>query len=165
MKTIIIDDENWFKKASFQDIKMLGIRVLGIPATCFMSKQSEEFKRALVRQTFVQKCDYGQVVKIEEISNPFGTPKRKRSRNLSVLEGEYVFIKNTCRAPKDDIRHEMMAVIQTHTTFENARADFDKRYGVNTKFKSTGKSMFDFESMLGWALKCGWIERRDENGS
>lgn len=166
LKTIIIDDEGWFKKANMQDIRMLGIRGLGIPAESMMSKQSEHFKRSLVRQMFVQKYDYGQVVKIEEISNPFGQPKRKRSKTTAtILKGGYVFVKNTLRAPVGDIRHEMMAVIQEKSTFEDAIAEFDRRYGVNTKFKSTGKSMFDFNGFVGWALKCGWINRRDEDGT
>lgn len=165
MKTIIIDDEKWFTKANFNDIKMLGIRALGIPATSFASKQSEQFKRALVRQTFVQNHDYGQVVNIQEISNPFGQPKRKRSRNVAVFKGEYRYIKNGLRAPQNDIRWEMMQVLGEKSTFEEAIAEFDRRYGSNTKFKSTGKSTFDFNAMIAWALKLKWIERMEEYGT
>lgn len=159
MKTIIIDDEKWFTQASFNDIKMLGIRALGIPAASFSSTQSEQFKRALVRQTFVQKCDYGQVINIEEISNPFGQPKRKRSATKVDLVGKYAFIKNGLRAPDKDIRWEMMKVLEEHTSFEEATTEFDKRYGANTKFKSTGKAFFDFYGLTNWALKNNWIER------
>lgn len=162
MKTIIIDDEKWFTTASFNDVKILGIRALGIPATSFNSTQSEHFKRSLVRQMFVQNYDYGQVVNIQEISNPFGQPKRKRSKNTSVLKGAYRYIKNGLRAPENDIRWEMMKVLEEKSSFEEAIAEFDRRYGANTKFKSTGKAMFDFHGMTTWALKNNWIERIDD---
>lgn len=157
MKTLIITDESWFKKASFQDIKMLGIRFLGIPADRFSSTQSEHFKRSLVRQVFVQKCDYGQVVTIEEINNQISTNKRKSKPRGTLPTGKYLFVQNRLRAPEGDIRHEMIKVLSWNNTFEDARADFDKKYGITTKFKSTGKLTFDFNSMVSWALKCGWI--------
>lgn len=163
MSTVIIQDEQWFKNASFKDIKMLGIRELGIPADRLTPSpgRSEQFLRSLVCQAYVRKNDYGQVVKIQEISNPFGQPKRKRSRTVSVYAGPYVYVKTGLRAPKDDIRWEMMSVLQEKSTFEEAQAEFDRRYGVNTKFKGTGKSTFDFIEFIGWSLKLGWIEREN----
>lgn len=158
MKTILIDDEKWFTRASFNDVKLLGIRGLGIPAKCFDSKQSDQFKRALVRQRFVQLCDYGQVVTIQELSNAFVPLKRKRTVSKTELTGEYRYMKCALRCPPNDIRWQMMEVLKENTDFSKAIQQFDKMYGSGTKFKSTGKQTFDFHGMIKWALKLGWIE-------
>lgn len=165
MKVVKVTNEKWFRNAPFGDVKMLGIKCLGVPADRFMSTQSEQFKRALVRQMFIKKFQYGHEFEMEEISNPFGVPKRKRSRVSPVPSGEYRFVKNRLRCPKEDIRWEMMAVLQEKTTFEEAIAEFDGKYGKSLKFKSSGKSSFDFIGMINWALKSGWIEKEICDGT
>ena len=160
MKTVRIINERWFRTAPFHDVKMLGIKFLGVPADRFVSTQTENFKRALVRQMYnKQYGEYGKEFEIPESSNPFGAPKRRRSKVYPVFVGEYRFVKNGLRAQKEDIRWQMMEVVKKNTTFEAAIEEFANQYGSNTKFKTAGKLEFDFQGMLGWAEKLGWIMR------
>ena len=156
MKKIRVINNRWFKTAEFHEVKMLGIKHLNIPADRFITKQNENFKRVMVRMQYDRMFEYGKEFEIQEISNPFGVPKRRRS-TATALSGEYTFVKNGLRAQKDDIRWEMMKVLKNNTTFEAANAEFASQYGSNIKFKSTGKLEFDFRSFMAWAEKCGWI--------
>jgi hypothetical protein len=156
MKKIRVINSRWFKTAEFSDIKMLGIKHLHIPADKFLSRQNENFKRVLVRMVYEKQFEYGLEFEIQEISNPFGIPKRKRAAT-NILSGEYQVLNVRLRAPKDDIRWEMVKVLKGNTTFEAASAEFASQYGSNIKFKSTGKLEFDFKGFMAWAEKCGWI--------
>jgi hypothetical protein len=157
MKTIKVTSEAWFKKAPFHDIKMLGIKHLGIPADRFENKQAEAFKRALVRQVYTKDHQYGEDFEITEPVNPFGTPK-KRVRLGEALKGDYAFVKNGLRAPDGDVRHTMMEYLQRFTTFESVIQAWDADHEEKT-FKSTGALTFTFQGFIGWALKRCWIIR------
>lgn len=158
MKTIKVTEEKWFKNAPFSDVRMLGIKHLGIPADKFEGKQPEPFKRALVRQVFVKDHQYGEEFEVMEATNPFGKAKARPTTRSLELSGSYAFLKNGLRAPEGDIRREMMTLIGQHTEFSVLFSEADKVYG-KTKYKSTGKLEFDFRELVLWALKRGWIER------
>jgi hypothetical protein len=130
-----------------------------------MSKQSEQFQRALVRQMFVRNYEYGHEFEVEQLLNPFGVPKRKRERSASAPSGKYTFIKNRLRVPPGDIRWEMLEVLKKHTTFEDAYAEFDTKYGKGTKFKGSGTTMFSFVETCKFSLKSGWLEQEYEDGT
>ena len=164
MKTKIIKvlTEQWFTKASFDEVRMLAIKHLNIPAnTMNDSHKPEVSRRALARQVFVKSHQYGEEFDIIE-SNPFGAaPKRTtKSSTNNNLTGEYRFVKCGMRAPEGDIRWEMMKLLEENSSFEKVLADWDKTMGVSTKFKNTGKiGTFNFIDMIQWALTRGWIVR------
>ncbi len=159
MKTITVANEGWFKSASFSDVETVGVKFLGIPAEKFSGKQPEHFKRAMVRQVFVKTHSYGESFEIHENANPFGTPKKRRGpkSRKSLRTGHYTFIKNGLRAPEGDIRREMMELVGEHTDFESLFKAGSDKYGLATKFKSTGKLEFDFVGLVDWAVQRGWI--------
>lgn len=159
MKEIKVTNEGWFKQAPFHDVKMLGIKFLDIPATAFENdKKPEHFKRALVRQAFVQKGHkIGEVFTIVEQPNPFGQPKKRRTVKNNDLTGEYKFVKNGLRAPSGDIRYELMDIIAKFSTFEQVVEEVENKYGKDHIFPTTGKLTFNIQSLLSWALKLGWI--------
>lgn len=165
MKIIKVVDENWFKKAPFADVKMVGIKHLGIPADRFAGKQPEPFKRAMVRQVFKQKeIPYGTEYEIMEVNNPFGQPKRRRSATTSG-DFEYVWVKNGIRTPKDDIRWEMMRIIEENTSLFNViKAWESEGHLISDRYESTGekKSKFTFMMHFNFALKQGWIIKTSE---
>jgi hypothetical protein len=163
MKIIVVKDENWFKKAPFADVKMVGIKHLGIPAEKFAGKQPEPFKRAMVRQVFAQKdLEYGIEFEIMEANNPFGQPKRRRSSDDSLI-GTYSWVKNGTRAPEGDVRHDMMTVIERNTSFQDAIKDWEGEGHVpGEKYRSTGVLEFTFKGLVEWALKRGWIIKTGE---
>jgi hypothetical protein len=163
MKIIVVKDENWFKKAPFADVKMVGIKHLGIPAEKFAGKQPEPFKRAMVRQVFAQKdLEYGIEFEIMEANNPFGQPKRKRS-NGGTLTGTYSWVKNGIRAPEGDVRHDMMRVIERNDSFEEAIKDWQNEgHAPGEKYKNTGQNMITFEWQIQWSLMRGWIIKTGE---
>jgi hypothetical protein len=160
MKLVKILAENWFKNAPFHEVKMVGIKHLGIPAEKFENKQPEGFKRALVRQTFVASHEYGEEFEIIEPPNPFGTPgKRKVGGSASY---DYSFVKNGLRAPDGDIRHEMMAVIERNASVKAAIADWETDHTPGEKYPNTGKGLIAFADMLSWAQARGWIIKTGE---
>jgi hypothetical protein len=163
MKVIKVLSEQWFKKASFDEVRLIAVRHLNIPADVMNDSHKEEnFKRAMARQVFNKEHEYPKEFEIVEISNPFGkVPKRRTSTAVAGgLTGEYRFIKCGMRAPEDDIRWQMMKTLENHNKFEDALKEWDKTTGVKTRFQSTGKShTFNFVEMVQWALKRGWIER------
>lgn len=163
MKLVKVVNEGWFKTAPFSDVKMVGIKHLGIPADKFANKQPEGFKRALVRQTFKQKgLPYGTEFEIMEAVNPFGTPKRK-NRSSGELVGSYSFVKNGLRAPEGDIRHDMMTVMERNTSFSEAIKDWENEgHAPNEKYRTTGASEFTFKAQMEWAMKRGWIIKTGE---
>jgi hypothetical protein len=157
MKTICVTSEAWFKKAPFHDVKMLGIKHLGIPADRFENKQAENFKRAMVRQVFTKDHQYGAEFEVAEPVNPFGTPK-KRGGTGEALKGGYAYVKCGLRAPEGDPRWDMDKCMAKHSTFEEAIECWNEEHGT-AKFKSTGALEYDFIGQLRWALKRGWIIR------
>jgi hypothetical protein len=163
MKVVKVLSEQWFSKAPFQEVKMLAIKHLGIPAAVMNDPNKQEnFKRSMARQVFNKDHEYGGEYDILEAANPFGkVPKRKVTGSIGGgLTGEYRFVKCGMRAPEGDVRWQMMKVVEENTTFEAALAIWDKEAGIKTKFKATGdKHTFNFVEMVQWALKRGWIER------
>jgi hypothetical protein len=151
---INVANEVWFKEAPFHQVKMLGVKFLEIPAARFENKQAESFKRALVRQAYKAKHEYGEEFEIAEPVNPFGTPNRK---SLSTkLVGQYAFVKNGLRAPEGDTRWKMMECMARHTSFDEARKCWTEENGT-TRYKSTGALEYDFDGQMSWALRRGWI--------
>lgn len=155
MKTIKVANEGWFKSAPFHDVKMLGIKFLGVPAERFESKQAEHFKRAMVRQLYNKDHQYGEEFEIAVPDNPFGTPNKRQSLSTKLV-GPYAFVKNGLRAPEGDMRWEMMDCVAQNTTFEEANACWERDHGSD-KYKSTGALEYDFKGLIAWALKRGWI--------
>jgi len=151
---ISIVAEDWFKNAPYYQVKMLGIKHLGIEATKFETKQPEGFKRALVRQVFVKSFDFGEEFDIRDEQNPFGAAP-KRNKPGTVCAGEYRYAKSGLRAPDTDIRWEMDEVMRENTTFEEAEAEWKKRHGSH-KFE-IGKMQVSFAMQFAWALRRGWI--------
>ena len=160
MKTIKVLTEQWFTKASFNEVKMLAIKHLEVPASVMNdSHKPEGSRRAIARQVFNKSHEYGEEFEIIEPSNPFGkVPKRRTTSSSGGLDGEYRFVKCGMRAPDDDIRWQMMKVVEDNTKFEDAIAAWDKEAGAKTLFKSTGaKHQFNFIDQVKWALSRGWI--------
>jgi len=159
MKIIKVVNEGWFKQAPFADVKMVGIKHLGIPAAKFANQQPEGFKRALVRQTFKQQgLEYGAEFEIMEAVNPFGSPKRKARAGNNSLVGTYSVVKFRLRVPEGDVRHDMNRVMERNTDFAEAIKDWENEgHAPNEKYRSTGASEFTFKAQMEWALKCGWI--------
>ena len=157
MKTIKVTSEAWFKKAPFHDVKMLGIKHLGIPADRFENKQAEAFKRALVRQVYTKDHQYGEDFEITEPVNPFGTPK-KRVRLDDALKGDYAFVKNGLRGEPGSLRVEQVLVISECSTFEQAILRWKNEFS-DEKAPTSGKGLVSMSEMLRWALKRGWIIR------
>lgn len=163
VKIVKVANEGWFKQAPFADVKMVGIKYLTIPAERFAGKQPEPFKRALCRQMFKQLgFTYGQEFEImDQPTNPFGQPKRKRS--TKTLSGTYSFVKNGLRAPEGDVRYDMMKVIERNTSFTEAIKDWENEgHAPNEKYRSTGKLEFTFKGLIEWALERGWIIKTGE---
>jgi hypothetical protein len=161
MKLVKILSEQWFKNAPFHEVKMVGIKHLGIPAEKFENKQPEGFKRALVRQTFAAKHDYGEEFEIIEPSNPFGTPGKRKSPGTTA-NYEYSFVKNGLRAKEGDIRHEMAEVIARNTSVKAAIADWETDHTPGEKYAKEGKGFFTFADQLAWSLTRGWIIKTGE---
>jgi len=161
MKSIKVLSEQWFKGAPFHEVKMLGIKHLGIPAEKFENKQPEAFKRALVRQTFVASHEYGEEFEIIEPPNPFGTPGKRKTPGTTA-NYDYSFIKNGIRAPEGDIRHEMMEVIGRNTSVKAAIADWETDHTPGEKYPNTGKNLITFEWQIQWSLTRGWIIKTGE---
>ena len=161
MKSVKVLSEQWFKGAPFHEVKMVGIKHLGIPAEKFANKQPEAFKRALVRQTFVVKYEYGQEFEIIEAENPFGSPS-KRKTSGTTANYEYSFVNNGLRAPEGDIRHEMMEVIERNTSVKAAIADWETDHVPGEKYPNTGKNLITFEWQIQWSLLRGWIIKTGE---
>jgi len=159
MKLIKPQSEVWFKQAPFHEVKMLGIKHLGIPAEKFENKQPEGFKRALVRQVFVKDHEYGEEFEVIEPKNPFGTPGKRKSTSANY---EYAFVKNGVRAPEGDIRHEMMRVIERNTSVKEALADWETDHTPGEKYHNTGKGVITFIDMISWSLLRGWIVKTGE---
>ena len=161
MKTIRVLTDQWFTKATFNEVKMLAIKHLNVPADVMNdSHKPEGSRRAIARQVFNKSHEYGEEFEIIESSNPFGkVPKRRSTTPAGAgLEGEYRWVKCGMRAPEDDIRWQMMKVVEEHTKFEDAIVAWDKEAGAKTLFKSTGaKHQFNFIDQVKWALSRGWI--------
>ena len=105
MKEITVNSENWFKIASWHDVKMLGLKHLAIPAENLDSKQSEQFKRSLVRQVYMKDHEFGEKFDVMPVANPFGkAPKRKTRPAGEALTGEYAVVRNGLRAPEGDVQ-------------------------------------------------------------
>lgn len=162
MKTVIIENEKWFKTAPFYDVRILGITHLNIPPEKFEGKQPEPFKRALVRQVFTTHHEYGAQFDLTEPSNPFGKARvRKRQPVSEQLKGTYVYVRNGLRAKENDIRHEMMTAMSEHSNFETLISAWKEKHG-SMRYKSpkdNAKLEFDFENFVKWALRRGWIEK------
>lgn len=159
MKEITVNSENWFKIASWHDVKMLALKYLAVPAANLDSKQSERFKRQLVKQVYMKSHAFGEKFDVMPVANPFGKVPKRRVATSDGLTGQYAWIKNGLRAPEDDVRWKMMECLEAHSTFEEATAAWEKEYGKGTKFKSTGKLEFTFKGQAEWAIKRNWIER------
>lgn len=164
MKLVKVVNEGWFKSAPFADVKMVGIKHLGIPAEKFTNNQPEGFKRALVRQVFKSKdFEYGAEFEIMEAANPFGTPKRRNRIGSDEMTGSYVWVKNGLRAPDGDIRHDMMKIMERNTDFAVAIKDWEgEGHAPGEKYRTTGASEFTFKAQMEWALKRGWIIKTGE---
>jgi hypothetical protein len=161
MKSVKVLSEQWFKGAPFHEVKMVGIKHLGIPAEKFANKQPEAFKRALVRQTFVVKYEYGQEFEIIEAENPFGSPSKRKTPGTTA-NYEYSFVNNGLRAPEGDIRHEMMEIIERNTSVKAAIEDWETNHPPGEKYPNTGNGVFTFKDLINWSLLRGWIIKTGE---
>lgn len=151
---IKVANEIWFKQAPYYHVKMLGIKHLGVPAERFETKNQESSKRALVRQVYRSKYDkYGIEFEIPETT----TVTKRRTANNNTLTGEYTTSKIGLRAPKEDVRWELLAIIQKNKTFEEVIASVEEKYGEKHQFPTTGEMTFDIQSFLSWSIKRGWI--------
>lgn len=163
MELIKVVNEQWFKTAPFEQVMMLGIKYFNIPAEKFENKQAEHFKRAMVRQVFVKGGhQYGEefeiYIKPKVETNPFGKAKpSKKYVSNEHLSGTYSWVKSGLRAEENDIRHEMIKVIEHNSTIKDCISEW---YGTHDKERyptKGGKLTFSFEDMIKWAFKCGWI--------
>lgn len=163
MKTIKVQTEQWFSKAAFNEVKMLAIKHLAVPAHVMEDSHKEEnFKRSLARQMFMRTHEFGESFEIIEPSNPFGkVPKRRSSTTAgNGLTGEYRFVKRGIRSPDGDIRHHMADMMEKHTNLEELLKEWESTVGLKTSFKSTGsKHHFTFIDQVKWALTHDWIVR------
>jgi hypothetical protein len=161
MKLVKILAENWFKNAPFHEVKMVGIKHLGIPAEKFENKQPEGFKRALVRQTFNAGHEYGEEFEIIEPPNPFGTPGKRKTGSENY---EYSFVRNGLRLPHTDFRWEMLAVIARNTSWKDAVADWETDHKPNERYvkPTEKKTTVSFKEQIAFALKQGWIIKTGE---
>lgn len=151
---IKVSNEGWFKTAPFHDVKMLGVKYLGVPAERFDSKQAEHFKRAMVRQVYNKSHVYGEEFEIVEPENPFGAPKKRQLLGFK-LAGPYVYVACTQRVPSTDIRWKMIEVVKKHTELSACQKELTETF--EAEYPTNKEKTFKTKEYLSWCLKCGWI--------